>query len=155
MSEAAFFSFFFFSSWMSAVLSRWLIQSHSISVFTCGDICQSYILSVTFINSPRNHFVSIDEFYLGCAIKAVVPTTNQPTSQPTTGASCCLFGVASNRLHRHPESVQKIFLHVQFLFPLFLFPVPSIDLDLEMSDSFYLMWKKNTEINYLIFFLML
>lgn len=71
---------FFFSSWMSAVLSRWLIQSHSVSVFTCGDICQSYILSVTFINSPRNHFVSIDEFYLGCAIKAVVPTTDQPAN---------------------------------------------------------------------------
>jgi len=46
------------------------------------------------------------------------------------------------------------FLHVTFLFP----PVPlpatplSLDFDLEMSDSFYLMWKKNTEINYLIFF---
>lgn len=41
-----------------------------------------------------------------------------------------------------------------FCFPLFLFPVPFLDFDLEMSDSFYLMWKKNTEINYLIFLML-
>lgn len=84
-------------------------------VLTCGDICQSYIS----VNDPpclRNHSV-----WINCAIKAVVPATNQPT----TGASRC------------PPSTQcakKIiffsflffFCMSKFCFPCF--PVPSIDL---------------------------
>lgn len=78
-------------------------------------------------------------------------------NQPTTGASCSLFGAASyasNAIYGVQRGEQKVFLHVRFLFPQFLFPVPSLDFDLEMSDSFYLMWKKNTEINYLIFLML-
>lgn len=90
-----------------------------------------------------------------CHKKTVVPTTNQPTNHRGFLQS---FRGGRHRLHRHPQSVrrgeQKVFLHVRFLFALFLFPVPSLDFDLEMSDSFYLMWKKNTEINYLIFLML-
>lgn len=91
---------------------------------------------------------------LGCHAAPQKAVFLQSTNQATTGASCSLFGAASyasNAIYGVQRGEQKVFLHVRFLF---LFPVPSHDFDLEMSDSFYLMWKKNTEINYLIFLML-
>lgn len=73
----------------------------------------------------------------------MVPATNQPT----TGASRC---PPSTQCAKNIFFFLSFFLHVQVLFPLLSCPLYWFDL--EMSNSFYLMWKKNTEINYLIFF---
>lgn len=82
----------------------------------------------------------------------------QPTNQPR-GLPAVFSGrdsTASTAIHEVcKRGEQKGFFACRdFCFPLFLFPVPSLDFDLEMSDSFYLMWKKNTEINYLIFLML-
>lgn len=102
---------------------------------------------------------TFSDIFLGFATKSKQPQTHHAFPAGRI-FSCSFYGAgcyASNAIHEKvckKGGGQTVFLHVRFLFPSFLFPVPSLDFDLEMSDSFYLMWEKNTEINYLIFLML-
>lgn len=123
-----------------------LSQSHSY-IPTWGHIFHP---TFVIIVSPRHWFAGqINNICLGChgCGPCNQPTTEavslgRPTPPPSLSTKCT-------------KGRAKTFFACQIsVSPCSSSLSPLLILDLAMSDSFYLMWKKNTEINYLIFLML-